>query len=182
MNPRSAASDYADWSRRNHMAGSFVTNTGHAYETIARENAAEFAVHPEYWALVDGKRTGPQFELGNPGLRKLVIDWAVDYFKKNPTADMVSVDPADGAGVSQSEEAKAYGNASDSAFKLANEVAVALQNAYPAQNKMVGLYAYNWHSDPPPFALEPNVYIQLTMAFNGGLLTSISFSKSGRRR
>jgi hypothetical protein len=171
LNPRSAASDYADWSRRNHMAGSFVTNTGHAYETIARENAAEFAMHPEYWALVDGKRTGPQFELGNPGLRKLVIDWAVDYFKKNPNADMVSVDPADGAGVSQSEEAKAYANANDSPFKLANEVAVALQNAYPGQNKMVGLYAYNWHSDPPPFALEPNVYIQLTMAFNGGLLT-----------
>lgn len=169
--PRNAGTDYGDWARRNRMAGSFITNTGHAYEAIARENAVAFAAHPEYWALVEGKRTGPQFELGNPGLRKLVVDWAVGYFKKNPTADMVSVDPADGFGVSQSEEAKAYGNPSDSAFKLANEVAVVLQKAYPGQNKMVGLYAYNWHSDPPPFALEPNVYIQLTMGFNGGLLT-----------
>jgi len=169
--PRSSGGDTGDWSRRNRMFGNFVTNAGHAYEAIARDNAAEFAAHPEYWALVDGKRTGPQFEVGNPGLRKLVSDWAVDYFKKNPTADMVSVDPADGFGVSQSDEAKAYGNASDSAFKLANEVAVALQKAYPGQSKMVGLYAYNWHSDPPPFALEPNVYIQLTMGFNGGLLT-----------
>ena len=163
--------DLANWARRNSMSASFVTNTGHAYEMIARENAAEFEKHPEYWALVGEKRQGPQFELGNPGLRQLVIDWAVDYFKKNPTADMVSVDPADGAGVSESPEAKAYGTASDSAFKLANEVAVALQKAYPGQNKMVGLYAYNWHSDPPPFALQPNVYIQLTMGFNGGKLT-----------
>ena len=48
--------------------------------------------HPEYWALVDGKRSGPQFEVGNPVLRKLVIDWEVDFFKQNPTADMVSVE------------------------------------------------------------------------------------------
>ena len=169
--PRSSGGDFGDWARRNAMAGSFVANTGHAYEAIARENAEEFQKHPEYWALVDGKRTGPQFELGNPGLRKLVVDWAVEFFKKNPTADMVSVDPADGGGTSQSDEAKAYGTASDSAFKLANEVAVALRKAYPGQNKMVGLYAYNWHSDPPPFALEPNVYIQLTMGFNGGKMT-----------
>jgi len=27
---------------------------------------------------------------------------------------------------------------------------------------MVGLYAYNWHCDPPDFPLEPNVYIELT--------------------
>ncbi len=169
--PRSAGGDYSDWARRNSMGGSFVSNTGHAYEAIAHENAAEFQKHPEYLALVGGKRQGPQFELSNPGLRKLVVDWAIDYFKKNPNADMVSVDPADGGGVSESEESKKLGTASDLAFGLANEVAVALQKAYPGQNKMVGLYAYNWHSDPPPFALEPNVYIQLTMAFNGGLLT-----------
>lgn len=169
--PRSASGDYSDWARHNRMDGSFVANTGHAYEMIARENAAEFEKHPEYWALVGGKRQGPQFELGNPGLRKLVVDWAVKFFKNNPASDMVSVDPADGAGVSESEESKKLGNASDNAFGLANEVAKALQAAYPGQNKMVGMYAYNWHSDPPPFPLEPNVYIQLTMGFNGGLLT-----------
>jgi len=174
--PRSAGGDYALWAQRNSMSRSFASNTGHAYDNIVRENARAFEEHPEYFALVkqsDGtmKRQGNQLELGNPALRKLVVDWAVDYFKKNPNADMVSVDPADGGGVSESEEAKAYGNPSDSAFKLANEVAVALQKAYPGQNKMVGLYAYNWHSDPPPFPLEPNVYIQLTMGFNGGLLT-----------
>ena len=178
---RNSRADFNDWARRNSMTSAFVTNTGHAYETIARENAAEFEKHPEYWALVtveeNGKQVqkhqGPQFDVGNPALRQLVIDWAVDYFKKNPKADMVSVDPADGPGVSETPETKAYGqgNAANASFMLANDVAKALQKAYPGQNKLVGMYAYSWHSDPPPFKLEPNVYIQLTMGYNEGALT-----------
>ena len=175
------------------MTSGFVTNTGHSYENIALEKAAEFAKHPEYWALVTveengqkiQKRQGPQFEWGNPGLRQLVIDWAVDYFKKYPDADMVSVDPADGGGVSESAESKAYGqgNAANAPFMLANEVARALRKAYPGHNKLVGMYAYAWHSDPPPFALEPNVYVQLTMAFQRRHAhASTSFSSSGPGR
>ncbi|MEO6908166.1 MAG: DUF4838 domain-containing protein, partial [Abditibacteriaceae bacterium] len=174
--PRSASSDYGEWKLHNNMAESFVVNAGHSYDTIVRENAAVFEAHPEYFALIkqaDGtmKRQGNQFELSNPALRKLVVDWAIDYFKKNPDADMVSVDPADGGNVSQSPESAALGTPANLAFALANLVAKELQKAYPGQNKMVGMYAYNWHSDPPPFALEPNVYIQLTMAFNSGKLT-----------
>ncbi|MEO6906777.1 MAG: DUF4838 domain-containing protein, partial [Abditibacteriaceae bacterium] len=169
----SAGGDSADWARRNGMGASFTANTGHSYDRIVAANAAAFQAHPEYFALVGGKRQGNQFEYGNPDLRKLVCDWAVKQFKDDPSLDMVSVDPADGAGISESPESKAYGEgyAGNGAFKLANEVAVALQKAYPGQNKMVGMYAYNWHSDPPPFKLEPNVYIQLTMGFNGGKLT-----------
>lgn len=172
-NGRSANSDYTDWARRNRMAMSFTVNCGHSYEAIARDPvvAAELAAHPEYWALVNGVRQGPQFEWGNPGLRQVVIDWAIRYFQNNLIADMVSVDPADGGDTSESPEALAYATANDAPFKLANEVAVAVRNAFPGQNKMVGLYAYNWHSDPPAFALEPNVYVQLTAAFNGGAYT-----------
>jgi len=171
--PRSYGMDQGDWQRRNHMGGSFTVNAGHAYDAIITANAAEFTKHPEYYALVGGKRQGNQFEYGNPALRKLVVDWAVKQFKDNPTLDMVSVDPADGGGITESAEGKEYGEgyAGNGAFKLANEVARAVEKAFPGQNKMVGLYAYNWHSDPPPFSLEPNVYIQLTMGFNSGLLT-----------
>lgn len=84
-----------------------------------------------------------------------MIDWAIRYFQNNPTADMVSVDPADGTGMSESPEALAYATANDAPFKLANEVAVAVRNAFPGQNKMVGLLAYNWHSDPPALLLNP---------------------------
>ena len=57
----------------------------------------------------------------------------------------------------------------DAIFGMANEVAQMLQQEFPG--KMVGLYAYNWHSDPPSFELEPNVYVQLTMGFIKGKYT-----------
>ena len=54
---------------------------------------------------------------------------------------------------------------------MANEVARAVEKAYPGQNKMVGLMAYYNHSDPPDFVLEPNVYVQLSTSFIGGKKT-----------
>jgi len=81
---RSGWGDFYDWQRRNAMGGSFGVNAGHAYEAIARLNAAEFEKHPEYWALVGGKRSGPQFDLGNPNLRKLVVDYAVKLLQGKP--------------------------------------------------------------------------------------------------
>ena len=170
-NPRSGTGDFADWARRNSQGKSFVVQAGHNLSNVVGVNRAEFDAHPEYFALSGGQRTGgPQLELGNPRVREMIIKWVRDYFIKNPDADMFSVDPADGYGYSESPETIAYaGNASDAQFKMANEVAQMLQKEFPG--KMVGMYAYNWHSDPPPFDLEPNVYIQLTMGFNAGKLT-----------
>lgn len=168
---KSAGQDYADWKRRNHMAESFGVNAGHALFAVIDLNKAEFDKHPEYYALTGGKRQGPQIELGNPAVRQMVVDYALKYFRDNPRADMVSLDPADGGGYSESPESLKLGTPGDAIFGMANEVARALRKAYPNERKMAGLYAYNWHSDPPPFEMEPNVYIQLTMAFNGGKMT-----------
>ena len=49
---------------------------------------------------------------------------------------------------------------------LANEVGRAVAKEYPG--KLVGLYAYNEHAEPPSFSLEPNVYVQLTAGFIRG--------------
>jgi hypothetical protein len=111
-------------------------------------------------------RQGPQIELGNPAVRQIVLDYARKYFKDHPDADMVSVDPADGGGYSQSPESQALGSPSDGAFGMANDVAKMLQKEFPG--KMVGLYAYNWHCEPPSFPLEPNVHVQLTNGFISG--------------
>ncbi len=168
---KSAGQDYQDWKRHNNQAESFGVNAGHALFQVIDQNKAEFDKHPEYYALTGGKRQGPQIELGNPTVRQMVVDYALRFFKEHPNVDMVSLDPADGGGYSESDESQKLGTPGDAIFGMANEVARALQKAYPNERKMAGLYAYNWHSDPPPFALEPNVYIQLTMAFNGGKLT-----------
>jgi hypothetical protein len=59
---------------------------------------------------------------------------------------------SDGGGQCECENCKKLGSISDRVFGLANEVARAVAKSYPG--KMVGLYAYNEHSEPPSFKLE----------------------------
>jgi len=160
------ARDYAAWARHNRMAQSFAVNCGHAWQAVIADNKAAFDEHPEYFALVGGKRGGEQFCVSNPAVRRMATRWALDYFKKNPAADMVSVETSDGGGQCECEACAKLGGISDRVFGLANEVGRAVAKEHPG--KQVGLYAYNEHSEPPAFALEPNVYVQLTAGFTRG--------------
>jgi len=128
-----------------------------------------FAEHPEYLALVGGKRQGEQLCTSNPGLRDVAVQWALAYFKKHPTADMVSMENSDGGGMCECDSCAKLGSVSDRVFGLANDAAQAVAREFPG--KLVGLYAYNEHSEPPSFALEPNVYVQLTAGFTRGRYT-----------
>lgn len=166
--------DYKAWARHSRMAGSFTINNGHVWQTIITQNKAEFDQHPEYFALVNGERqtkAGPaaKFCVSNPGVQQIAVKYALDYFAKNPNADMVSVEPSDGGGHCECDECRKIGSVSDRVFTLAKIVAKAVAKQCPG--KLVGLYAYNFHTEPPSFPLEPNVYVQLTVGFNYGKYT-----------
>ena len=132
---------------------------------------AEFARHPEYFALVDGQRQSghenAKFCISNPGLRQLVVQYANEYFDKNPDADSVSVDPSDGGGWCECEACAQMGSVSDRAVTLANEVAAAVA----PRGKLVGMYAYNYHSPPPRVRVHPQVVISVATSFLKGGLT-----------
>lgn len=162
----SCQKDYQDWSRHNRMASSFRVYAGHSYEAILASNKKLFEEHPEYLALVKGKRQGPQFCLSNPKVQELGVQWVRDYFKKNPTAEMASLDCADGGGQCECAECAKLGSISNRVFGLANHAAKIISKEQPG--KMIGLLAYSEHSEPPDFPLEPNVYVQLTMGFIRG--------------
>jgi hypothetical protein len=170
-----------NWTRRNNLGASLETSAGHAWHRIFAEHNDEFLAHPEYFAEVNGKRVVPTYmragkktvqgvgaklELANPRVREMCVEYAVNYFKEYPDADMVSFSPTDGGGFSQSAESQKLGSVSDAVFGMANEMARALQKAYPGQNKMIGVYAYGETSEPPTFPLEPNVYVELATLFN----------------
>lgn len=167
--------DYNAWVRHNRMGGSLKISFGHSWQNIIAENKQIFEQHPEYLALYKGKRQGTKFCISNPDLRKLVIQWALDYFKKRPDADMVSLEPSDGLGHCECEECLKMGSVSERVFYLANEVAKAIAKEYPG--KLVGLYAYADHSEPPSFKLEPNVWIQRTAGFTYGKYSSEELMK-----
>lgn len=170
LGDRGKATAYNDaWARHNRMAASLKTNCGHAWQSIIADNRAAFQEHPEYLALVKGKRQGEQLCVSNPAVRKLACEWAVAQLKRHPDADMVSMECSDGNGQCECDECRKLGSISDRVFGLANEVARAVAKECPG--KMVGLYAYNEHCEPPSFPLEPNVYVQSTHGFIRGRYT-----------
>lgn len=162
-------SDYQAWSRRNRMAQSRKIQCGHAWQTIIASNRKTFDEHPEYLALVKGKRQEPQLCVSNPAVRALAVQYALDAFARDPGRDMVSMETSDGSDHCECPACAALGNISERAFGLANEAARAV--AAKHRGKMVGMLAYNDHCEPPSFPLEPNVYVQSTAGFIRGRYT-----------
>lgn len=161
--------DYEAWARHNRMAESLRTYTGHAWQSIILANQATFDSHPEYLALVDGERRGPQMCVSNPAVRKIATEWALRQLETKPQLDMVSMETSDGSYHCECEACERLGSVSDRAFGLANEVARVVAKKYPG--RMVGMLAYNDHCEPPSFELEPNVYVQSTAGFVRGRYT-----------
>ena len=178
--------DLKNWQRHNLLGASLGTSAGHMWQNVVNANLDTLREHPEYFAEVKGKRTGrvlaadgkpvldeqgrpkldqfAKLELAQPAVRKMFADYVRARFLATPELDMVSLDPSDGGGHSESKESLKLGSVSDAVFGLANEIAVMLQKEFPG--KMVGLLAYNFHIAPPSFKLEPNVYVELTAGFN----------------
>jgi hypothetical protein len=161
-----SAKPYADWCTRNRATAGIELVSGHAYDQIIRRHEAEFQKHPEYLALVNGKRQSSKFCISNPGLRKLVVDYALAYCAAKPSAQSISLEPSDGGGWCECEQCKAMGSVSDRAVTLANDVAAAVTAKYG--DKYVGMYAYNQHSPPPTIKVHPHVVIGVATAFIKG--------------
>lgn len=161
---------YLDWVAKNRMEGSFTLNTGHASYHLIQSQRATFDAHPEYYALVDGERKisdNTKMCISNPGVIKAAKQYGLDYFAKNPEADSVSVDPSDGGGWCECEDCVALGSPSDRAVTLANAVAEAVTEEV-STDKFVGMYAYNYHSQPPSIEVHRNVIISAATAFIKG--------------
>ncbi|MHB0937351.1 MAG: DUF4838 domain-containing protein [Armatimonadota bacterium] len=158
---------WARWRVRNRMISSFNLSTGHAYDGIIKDNKAAFDAHPEYLGLVKGKRGGNKFCISNPGLRALVVDYAVRTIKAHPQQDSISMEPSDGGGWCTCDACAAMGSVSDRVVTLANEVAVAI-NKLGLGEKYVAFYGYNEQSPPPTIDVDPRVVVNLATSFIRG--------------
>lgn len=160
---------YHDWCVKNRMKSGFTINAGHAYEHFISRYKSTLDQHPEYYALVGGERKGAKLAVANPELRKLFVEYSLGRMRADPEATSVSAEPSDGGGWDESPEGKAIGSPSNQAVLLANEVAEAVEKEFPGC--YVGMYAYNFHSDPPTIPVRSNVYVLCTTYFRG---TSLS--------
>lgn len=150
------------WRTRNRTSGGFTLNTGHAYQAIIARHKDEFAAHPEYLGLLNGKRQSSKLCVSNPGLRALVARDAAAYFQNNPEADSYSAEPSDDGDWCECSACAALGSPSDRALTLANAAADAVAARWP--DKFVALYAFNFHAPPPTIPAKGNVIVSVATA------------------
>jgi len=154
---------FAEWRRRNRVPGGFDLSTGHSTVDLIARHKDAFAAHPEYLALVGGKRAGTKLCLSNPGLRRLVVEDAAARLAKDPERDSVSVEPSDHAGWCECELCRALGSPSDRVLSLANAVSEELEKGRPG--KYAAFYAYNLHAAPPAGRARERVIVSVATSF-----------------
>jgi hypothetical protein len=162
-------SEWSDWARRNRMGGE-VELAGHYGETFNSNHQNELHKHPEYLALVNGKRSSWRIDvkwcISNPNFRELFIQDRITEAKQKLANERfsnrkitITVDPADGYDDCECDECKRMGSYSERIFYLANEVAKELSRISP--RLYANLYGYNTHAHPPSFTLSDHLIVQI---------------------
>jgi hypothetical protein len=128
--------------------------------------------HPEYYALVNGKRLAPvkddwhqtQLCLTNPDVLRIVTQAVLDELKANPNVESVSVSQNDDDKYCRCSKCAAIdereGSPMGSLLTFVNAVAAEVAKHYP--HVKVGTLSY-WYTRKPPRTIKPapNVQIQL---------------------
>lgn len=158
--------DYAEWGRGNHLGGWRWWGAGHSYAHMVPK--AQFEAHPEWFALVDGKRIPDQLCVTNPEGREFALKTvraALKTYGDNPP-ELIYISPndtktnkfcqcescqkyvpdkADGSG-------KDFSKGNDRVVAYANFFADSLREEYP--NLRVTYYV-DYHSYEEPTLVVP---------------------------
>jgi hypothetical protein len=167
-----------DWAARNKTNGHFAkldSTTGGKFEYFPFVHtsyeilppAKYFQEHPEYYALVDGKRRGEQAQLclTNPDVLRLTIETVLGWIDQHPEASIYSVSQNDSEGWCECDNCRKVeeeeGDAhSGPILRFVNAVAAEVSKKHP--EKLIDTLAY-WYSEAPPLKARPlpNVRIRL---------------------
>jgi len=160
---------HALWARRN---GCGMGILGHATHAWRRNITGDvFKDHPEWFALVGGKRTPYRDQLccgqicsSNPDVVKIFIENTRRYFDENPKYDLCSISPNDGRGFCECErctalDAPGSDSLTDRIFTFYAQVATEVGKTHPG--KLVGGYAYSLYKELPKRVkgLPDNVFL-----------------------
>jgi hypothetical protein len=181
VNPQGGR-EYKEWMYHNRLGGPQPVEMGHSWYGIDR--VKDFELHPEWFALVSGKRKNNKVCYSNPEVVKQMIKYALDRAAKGATS--VSLTPDDGLGYCECNQCRSSAQGaevraekgswfatrpdgviictvSESLFKAVNQVAKVVGERYP--NVILGCYGYSAYSHPPSFKLERNVFTQTTTEY-----------------
>ncbi len=176
------AQDFEAWQRHNRMGGPIAISIGHSRHGL--DFNKDFAEHPDWFALVNGKRQPTKPCYSHPAVVARAIKDALAQAAHGVA--MISMSPPDGLGYCECDRcfavfqgAKSYAEhgtyfakrpdgvvvnvTSETLFHFINQVAAAVAVKYP--DTLIGSYAYSAYSHPPSFQLRSNVFVQTTTAF-----------------
>lgn len=125
-----------------------------------------FAVHPEWYSLLNGKRTveGGQLCTTNPALREFVVGRVREWLKEAPEAEIVSISQNDWYGACQCPNCKAIdereGSHSGTMLTFVNYIASQLGREFP--HVAFDTLAYQYTRKAPKTVVPlPNVIVRL---------------------
>ena len=152
--------ELARWVRRTRQGDQLKANFGHAWSHMIPKETY-FSAHPDWFALVGGKRNPAQLCESQPELRD-------EFFKNLLQAadtsglDIVSVSANDGYGFCECPLCQAKGTTGDAYWDFVNDMALRMKKERP--NKGIGTFAYTVGRQPPSKipTLPDNVYLSMT--------------------
>ncbi|MGD7705791.1 DUF4838 domain-containing protein [Microlunatus sp. Y2014] len=132
--------------------------------------------HPEWYPIRNGATYIPPAGLNKgwhirytaDGVAAEAARQIIEFFDENPTASSFSLGVSDGPGFSEDEMDDSVNgvgmtNMSPVYYAWVNDVTERVMQQRPEfSDRLIGLLAYNWVNDPPPFKLHPNVVPFLT--------------------
>ena len=128
--------------------------------------AKYFQAHPEWYSLINGKRTanGAQLCLTNPQLRDFVVEQVRQLLKESPDANIISISQNDQFGPCECDNCKAIDTAEGShagtIISFVNYIAGKLQPEFPNVAFDTLAYQYTRHA-PKTIKPLPNVIVRL---------------------
>jgi len=166
------------WAARNKVNGGLETgldaSTGgsikyypfvHSFYTMIPPKQY-FAEHPEYFSLIDGKRTfnHAQLCLTNAGLLRVATETVLGWIKEHPEAEIFSVSQNDCNGWCECANCQKVveeeGAISGLLLRFVNALAAQVERRYPG--KLIDTLAYQMTEKPPLKARpRPNVRVRL---------------------
>lgn len=167
----------ADWAWHNECNGNFfpippdkgghITYKGFVHTSYALVPPAEyFSKHPEWYALIHGKRVDhdAQLCLTDPELRDFVVERVKEWLKESPDANIISVSQNDNMRPCECANCRALdaaeGSHSGSMLAFVNYVAEKIEPEFP--NVAVDTLAYQYTRKPPKTTRpRPNVIVRL---------------------
>lgn len=148
------------------LGGSYITYPfAHTFDNLV-PLAQYYKTHPEYFSLINGKRSEKlsQLCLTNPDVLTIATEQVFKWINEHPEADIFSVDQNDGEGNCECDKCSAIdkteGSPAGSLLYFVNQIADTVAKVYPDVKIQTFAYAY---TEIPPKNIKPadNVTIRL---------------------